>query len=181
MEDSWPYWINEPIYISENGIAYGKRKNVIAEMCVKGLIPFVKQGGYCFRYSETELVKQILVLLFTLHRGKQVCPKVLQIDIPYEQEQYYRFHHNLDTMDWLQFWETWGGIQDFEEGSFAYKFRFQLPEFVWSWLQFDRSPAVMKLEKEIEEDDYLDELSKGKDDPYLQDTLKRDYQDRHWH
>jgi hypothetical protein len=34
--------------------------------------------------------------------------------------------------------------------------------------------------EDIEKDEYLEDGAKGKEDPYLQETSRRDYQDRHW-
>jgi hypothetical protein len=53
-------------------------------------------------------------------------------------------------------------------------------EFLWSWLDFETSPAIQDLLQELEDTEYFDEGSKGKDDPYLQESSKRDYHDRHW-
>ena len=180
MEETWRYWINEPIYEYETGIQIGKRKHLLREFCLQGLLPLVKHAGYVFQCSDGKLVKQVLLLLFYKSRGKKVVPKPILSDSPYEVEQYFHFHYNLDTRTWLDFWDTWGGIQDFQEGSFGYDLRFQMSEFVWSWLNLEMSPAAIDFEKEIEEDLYEEEMSKGKEDPYLQDTLRRDYQDRHW-
>jgi hypothetical protein len=180
MESAWSYWINEPIYYSENSTTFAKRKHVYAELCTAGILPFVTGAGYRLRLSEKDLLKQLLRILFFISRGKKVVPKLLDENIRYETEQYFHFQHRLDTISWLQFWEIWGGIQDFERGSFGHNFCFQLPEFLWSWVSLEHSPSAIEFEKQLEEDEYQDELARGKDDPYLQDTSRRDYQDRHW-
>jgi len=180
MNTAWSYWINEPIYWNKGSCSYDKRKHVYADLCRNGVFPMLKNAGYTVRLSESECLKQILMILFHMWRGKQVRPKDVNSEIHYETEQYFHFHYRIDTMDWLQFWETWGGIQDLEYGSFGHDFCFQLPEFLWSWISIEHSPAALEFEKELEEEEYQEELAKGKDDPYLQDNSKRDYQDRHW-
>ena len=176
MESTWNFWINEPIYESDRGLLFRKRKHVIADLCLKGLVPMMKEAGYRFRMANGDLVKQVLLLVFEVSRRKKVIPNRTDFEIPYAREQYAYFHHCIDTEVWLDFWDVWGGIQDFHESPL----RFQLPEFVWSWVDLEKSPTVIQFEKDLQEEDYHEEVSKGKDDPYLQDTLKRDFQDRHW-
>ena len=175
--ENWGYWLNQPIF-TDKGAAYAKRKHILYDFCVDGLIPFVEKAGYQFMYSDTSLFKILLTTLYYIHEGKRVRPNRIQCDA-YE-EQYTRFHQRLDTEAWMKFWEAWGTIQDFDTEGYAHEMQFQLAELVWSWLDFDNSKAIQKVYEELSYDDYYEEGGKGKEDPYLQETSKRDYQDRHW-
>lgn len=175
--EHWGYWINEPIF-TDKGCAYAKRKHILYSFCMDGLIPFVEKAGYKFLYRDTELYKIFLTSLYYIHQGKRVRPNRILCDA--HEEQYATFHQRLDSDAWMKFWNTWGCIQDFDTEGYAHRMQFDLAEFVWSWLDFDISRAVRQLYEELEQDDYLDEMHRGKEDPYLQETSKRDYQDRHW-
>ncbi len=128
--------------------------------------------------SDAELVKTLLTLLYKLHEGKTVRP--IETDILNEKEQYELYCYKLDTQTWMEFWETWG-FQDFQEGAYASNLRFLLSEFVWTWLDLDSSKAAIELDTELYILHMEEEGAKGRDDLYLQETSKRDYQDRHWH
>jgi hypothetical protein len=175
----WAYWINEYVYMNDGVYAVEKRKHAIGLFCTEGLLPLLKRGGYKVRLHRSDLIKNMLDLLYVKHKGHQAKPYGQEIDYAKEQYQYYCYR--VDSEDWEQFWESWGSLQDFAEGGIGYSLRFSLPEFIWSWLDLDMSPAAIQLYKELEEEKYDDEVAKGKDDPYLQDTVRRDYQDRHWH
>lgn len=176
MTVSWDYWVEEPIGL---GTQILPRKEAIYTFCIEGLIPMLQDAGYTLRYSPVEASRHLLRLLFHVSRKQKVMPKSTQEDYPIEQ--YHHFCFCLDTMDWIAFWETWSSLQDFHDDGYAYRMRFQLPEFVWSWLNLESSPSAVQLADDLEEEDYAEDVSKGKEDPYLQDTSKRDYQDRHWH
>lgn len=178
MKTTWDYWINESIYIEKRGTVTVKRKQAILSFCKEGLRPFLQKAGYRIYYKDTELTHIVLRLLYTVHQGKKVKP--LNVLCDYSKEQYDLYTYKVDTQAWDSFWNRWGQLQDFEEDSYAFRLRNELPLYIWSWLDVDNSTTVIQLWKEIEEQEYHDEVSKGKDDPYLVDTIKRDYQDRHW-
>lgn len=176
MED-WGYWINEPIFI-DKGASYAKRKHILYSFCVNGLIPFVEKAGYRFIYKDKELFKVVLTLLYYIHQGKSLKPNFIECDA--YDEQHATFHHKLDTHDWMKFWDTWGHIQDFDTEGYAHQIQFGMAEFVWSWLDFENSKTIKKVYEDFYNEDYHEEGHRGKEDPYLQETSKRDYQDRHW-
>jgi hypothetical protein len=176
--DRLGYWLNEPIYTDSGVYCIQKRKYAIHSFCVNGLIPLLESHGYKFRFSDIELTRTLITLLFKLYEGHTVKP--FMIDIDNQQEQYDTFCYTLDADSWDDFWRRWGTIQDFEEDRYAHKLVYELSGFVWTWLDFDHSPTIVKLYKQLEEMDAMEEGSKGREDPYLQETSKRDYQDRHW-
>lgn len=175
----WAYWINEPVFLDDGVMNIGKRKHAIAQFVHEGLLPFVHKAGYRLCLHEGELTVTLLRLLYALQNEKHVVP--IQIEGDFLAEQYDLYCFTLDADMWMRFWKGWGTLQDFAEGSPGYKLQFSLSEFVWSWLDLETSEKALKLYEELEDDTYQDELAKGKEDPYLQDTSKRDFQDRHWH
>jgi hypothetical protein len=177
--DEWAYWINEPVYLDDGVMNIAKRKHAIAQFVQEGLLPFLHRAGYRVCLQEKELIVVLLRLLFALHKGKQIAP--IEVEGDYMMEQYDLYCYVLDTETWMQFWKGWGTLQDFSEGRPGYKLQFTLADFVWSWLDFESSSRAFALYEELEEEQYQEEMAKGKEDPYLQDTSKRDFQDRHWH
>jgi hypothetical protein len=178
MTSLWNYWINEPIYLDEGVFNIVKRKHAIYTFCREGILPLVRSVGFRIIHDEKKLTSILLQMLFAMANGKDIKA------IPYEEkpyeEVYEYFCFVLDSQVWETFWSKWGSLQDFQEGSFGYPLRSLLFEFLWSWLQFETSPAIQDLLQELEDTEYFDEGSKGKDDPYLQESSKRDYHDRHW-
>jgi hypothetical protein len=174
----WDYWINEPVFLDGGVMNILKRKQAISIFVKEGLVPFIEKAGYRFHYTDVELVHVMLCLLYRLYEGKNV--------IAHERveknmlEHLWLYEYRLDSTAWARFWKTWGSSQDFEEGRFGECLRYKLQTFVWSWIDMDRSPASIQLERELEDQENQEEFSKGKEDPYLQDHSRRDYQDRHW-
>jgi hypothetical protein len=175
--DHWGYWINEPIFINK-GMGYAKRKHILYSFCIDGLIPFVESAGYKLRYSNTEMYKIVLTALYHMSNGRRVKPNRNECDS--FDEQIAIFYQSLDTDAWTKFWTKWGTIQDFDTEGYAHSFQFDIANYIWSWLDFENSRTIQKVYEDIEKDEYLDDGSKGKEDPYLQETSRRDYQDRHW-
>jgi len=175
--EHWAYWINEPIFI-DKGLQYEKRKHAIYRFCRDGLIPLIESAGYRFEYKDSKFYHAFLSMLHLVATGHTVKP--VTVEIPNQEEQYSEFHSRLDSEVWQEFWTEWGFLQDFEEDAYGHRFHYELAEFVWSWLDFEKSPAVESLYLKLEAEDSYEEGPKGKDDPYLQETSKRDYQDRHW-
>jgi hypothetical protein len=178
MNSSWNYWINEPVFLDDGVYNILKRKQAIYIFVHEGLVPMVESKGYKFYMNDALLTKTILQMVFALRENKKIQPLPCEFQIP--QEFYDHFEHQFDSSVWLSFWNEWGNLQDFKEGGCGESLRYQLPVFVWSWIDFHNSDTIYKLAKELEEEEYQEEGSKGKDDPYLQETSKRDYMDRHW-
>ena len=176
MEQLWYYWINEPIYMDKGVTNIAKRKHAIYMFCKDGLLPLLRREGFVLIFDAVKLTRVVLRLLFSVHQGKQVLPYAIK-NIP--DEIYQHYCHMLDTMAWDRFWQVWGVIEDFDVDNYAYPMRGVFQDFLWSWIDFDVSPSIETIIRELEEDSQYDDGTKGKDDPYLQET-KRDYQDRHW-
>ena len=178
MDKTWGYWLNEPIFTDKGVINILKRKHALYRFCMEGILPFLESKGYFVIKNDTEFYKCILQVLFTLYQGKKVIP--YKVDYSHSEDHYNMFIHTIDTSVWSSFWSRWDEIQDFERDAYGAKLKTLLPALVWSWIDFDNSKTIRILERELIEYDEQDEFSKGKDDPYLQETSRRDYQDRHW-
>jgi hypothetical protein len=177
--DSWGYWLNESIYTDDGVYNIMKRKHALLDFCQHGLIPFLESAGYKLRFPEGEFYKVFLRLMFGLSKGHMIKPVIN--DCQYYEDQYDWFSYKLDTERWQKFWDIWGSLEDFSKDKYAYRLQFELAEFVWSWIDIDVSPSAIELYRELEEMEYQEEVTKAKDDPYLQETARREYQDRHWH
>lgn len=174
----WGYWLNEPIYTDKGAMNILKRKEALYLFCKEGILPLLESTGYSSNKSNDELFVTILRVLFTLYRGKTVLPH--EVDFPHGEEHYSTYVYLLDTQAWDNFWLKWVNLEDFEQHAYGYRLRWLLPDLLWSWMDFDNSKTIQTLEQELLEIEAQDESSKGKDDPYLQENSRRDYQDRHW-
>ncbi len=179
MDTSWLYWINEAIFIDKGVTNILKRKHAYYYLCKEGLIPFLKSHDYVFEGSSMELAAKLLRLMYHAMKGHRV--EALTKDYDFKTEQFDLYCHTIDSLAWDHFWSTWEGFQDFEPGAFGYELQMRLPTFIWSWLDLDNSPTAYILHNELVELMQEEEATKGRDDPYLQETHTRDYQDRHWH
>jgi hypothetical protein len=178
MESHWNYWINEPVFADKGVFNIMKRKEAIYMFVHQGLVPMIESKGYKLYMKDGLLTKTLLQMLYALNEEKQIEPKQTEYEIPDEFLDY--FEYQFDSSVWESFWSRWGNIQDFDEGGCGESLRMRLPIFVWSWIDLENSASIYRLQKELEEEEYQEEGSKGKDDPYLQETSKRDYMDRHW-
>ncbi len=179
METAWLYWINETIFLDKGVTNAMKRKHAYYVFCKEGLVPFLESHGYIIEGSDQKFTAKLLRLLFHMWKGYHV--KAISQDCDFEEDQFDLYCHTMDSASWERFWSSWEGFQDFEEGAFGHEFRTMLPTFAWSWLNLYASPKANALHKELEEIVREEEAAKGRDDPYLQETHARDYQDRHWH
>ncbi len=179
MDTIWLNWINEPIFVDKGTTNIQKRKHAYAFFCLEGLIPFLKSRDYFFEGSSMNLAAKLLRLVYHIYKGYRVEPISHEHD--FEEDQFDLYCHTFDTVAWEHFWDTWEGFQDFEPGAFGHEFKTMLPTFVYSWLDLETSPPAYSLHQELVELMEEEQATKGRDDPYLQETHTRDYQDRHWH
>ena len=178
MEAEWIHWTNEPIYMDKGVKNIEKRKHAVYAFCRDGLVPLLHSFGYTFGTSDAVVTKKLLRFLFLTKKGYSLRP--LAHDIEFPNDHYDTYCHLLDTQEWELFWKRWEGFQDFED-SLGFILKASLPVFVWSWLDLERSETFLDLQRELEANQYDDDVPKGRDDLYLQETQTRDYQDRHWH
>lgn len=181
----WETWTRKMIYADRGVYNIAPRYLVIRNFVQKGLIPFARRKGYVFQDDATRISNSLLRYLFALYVGDTV--KFKNPHHKEYEEHFDEFEHRFDFTEMEPFWEEWGCIEDFETGNFGEKAKYTLPYFVWASLNLQGSPAYKKLEavfKEIEESEMTPaerREAKGKEDPYLQDSAKINYEDRHWH
>ena len=180
----WEKWTRQTIYADRGVYNIAPRHLVMKDFVLRGLIPFVRAKGYVFREKPALVYNSFLRLLFAYSLREKVIFK--NNNKGYNREHFDEFEHRFDTMEMEPFWEQWGFIQDFEDGSYGEKVKYVLPYFIWASIQLENSSAYIQLENlfdelnEIEASQRLKE-TKAKDDPYLQDSSKVSYDDRHWH
>jgi hypothetical protein len=170
--DLWFHWCNEQI--SKDGGVYSilSRKQAIWDFCFEGLQPFLRYHGYDIGMPDKDFHLAMLRLLFALYNGKRVVAKG---SLYTDTEHHYTYCHRIDTQAWQDFWKGWEELDDFQ--GYAYSVQYILPEILWTWIAVERSAPFEAIEKELDD---IEEEAKGKDDPYLQESSKRDYNDRHW-
>jgi len=179
MESKWKYWVNERVFLDKGVSNIVKRKHALYFFCRDGLVPFLQSVGYTFGESDAKITRKLLLLLFHLQENSPIVP--YEQPCEFYEEQYALYCHTIDSRDWELFWKRWEGLQDIDDPNIGYKYKAILPEFVWSWLDLENSKPAYELQRELLDIYYEEEASKGRDDPYLQETQSRDYQDRHWH
>jgi hypothetical protein len=180
----WETWTRKVIYADRGVYNIAPRHLVIRNFVQKGLIPFVRSKGYIFSGDATRITNSLLRYLFALYIGDTV-----QFKNPHKnvyKDYFDEFEHKFDTLEMEPFWDKWDCIEDFQEGQFGEPFKYTFPYFVWASLDLQGSPAFKKLEALFQEIDEMEEAqqrkeAKGKDDPYLHDSSKVNYEDRHWH
>lgn len=184
-QEAWEKWVRTPIFATAGIYAVGPRYAVLHEFVQRGLFPFVTGKGYVFAKDVKGITMSLLRYLFALWQGKHV--KFYDPHKGCQPEHGLEFEHRFDTLVLDEFWDQWGGIQDFESDSYGYPLRYTLPFFVWANLDLNRSSIYAEVEtalhdlEEYEESIYGKRNPRERDDPYLQDTSKVNYEDRHWH
>lgn len=172
---SWTSWLLEDISVDGTISNIMARQTVIEDFCFNGLYPFIKTKGYVWNIEKEVLTGKVLRLLYFAYRKKKVFVEDYNRDWNPEHKQIY--WSVVDTDAWDTLWNTWGKIEDFDdETGFAYRLRFSLPNYVWNWLDLEKSPRAIKLEKDLYDPDNQDVYiesrgQKVKEDPYLQDLL----------
>ena len=181
----WDAWVRKPIFADAGVYNIRPRHVVIRNFVANGLIPFVKAKGYVFAKDITGITNSLLRYLFALSEGKKVIFKN-----PYKEyirDHRIEFDHRFDSLEIEEFWERWNDIEDFQDGRFGNCLQYTLPFFLWVSIDLERSPTFVLIEKALDEIEELEEAQygkkelKGKDDPYLHDTSRINYEDRHWH
>lgn len=183
-QNRWEEWVHKPIFASQSVSAVAPRHIVIRDFVERGLFPFVKAKGYVFAQDVKGVTLSLLRYLFALYEGDKVIFKNPHKD--WMQDHFDEFEHRFDSLELEEFWERWGSIEDFQEQRYGETLRYTLPCFLWPSINLKRSPIFEEIENAIDEmEDWeqgqMKKESKGKEDAYLQDTSKVNYEDRHWH
>jgi hypothetical protein len=176
----WDKWLNETIYADSGIYKYGPRSRVFYEFVRDGLNPFVQSKGYVFNGDVKKITKAFLHFLFAMYTGENIVFQNPYKD--YEKEHFFEFQHRFDSSAIEEFWKDWCSIEDFQESSYGYKVKHILDGFLWATIDLDKSPITEMIDRILYEEEMEERKdSKGKEDPYLQETSKFNYEDRHWH
>ena len=171
----WEAWLLQPITLDGNISTVLQRQLAIRAFCYQGLYPFIRSKGYVLRIDKETLTAKVLRLMYFAYRKKKVYAE--NYNWEWDPEHKLMYWHVIDTDKWDELWLTWGNIDDFnEESGYAYRFRFSLPTYLWNWIDLEKSPRAIKLERDLYDPDGVEthiEMRgpKAKEDPYLQDLL----------
>lgn len=143
-----------------------KRKVLIYNFVVEGLIPFVNGHGYNFGCKTNEIVRAVAK---TLYHG---CNYHRNINDNYRKEDLDHYYYILEDSHWDSLWETWGHWCDVDEEQVRNRERIRL--CAWSLLDLERSAQTRRVDEELglydEEDVDKKPIKKNDSDPYLQDA-----------
>ena len=173
-ELKWNRFLREEIHLDSGAYNMLPRHEAIRYFVEEGLEPYIQDKGYIW-YKDTHGITQtILTMMFEMWQGKTI--EIPNLQKKYSYEHYERFVVLLDADQWDFFWQKWGCIDDFSEHGYAYRLRFILQNFVWNAIDLENSTVTEQVNKEIAEAETTQDIikrggdiSKGKDDPYLQD------------
>lgn len=183
-EALWNSWVSKPIFADSGVYNIAPRHLIIRNFVEKGLFPLARRKGYLFSNDVQRTTNSLLRYMFALWLGQTVIFKNPHKGILKDHEL--EFEHRFDGMELEEFWEKWKHIEDFQEGGYASRLQYTLPAFLWASMNIEQSPITMKIEAiydEIEEQEERDRKkeAKGKEDIYLQESSRSNYEDRHWH
>jgi hypothetical protein len=180
----WEPWAKTLIFADNGVYNYSPRHLIVRDFVQRGIFPFVKAKGYVFNGNIQTVTKSLLHYLFALYLKETVI-----FNNPHKEEDkehFEEFEHLFDSQEMESFWQRWDCIEDFREDHYAHKLRYMLPYFIWAHLNLTNSPRYIKLEKLFIEVEQMEREEwqrdpKHKEDPYLVDTAKPNYEDHHWH
>ena len=171
----WQAWLLQPISMDGTISTIIQRQLAIQSFCYQGLYPFIRSKGYAFHISKEILTAKVLRLMYYAYQKKKVYTE--DYNAEWDPEHKLMYWHAIDTDKWDELWSVWCNIDDFhDETGFAYGLRFSLPSYVWNWIDLEKSPRAIKLEKDLSDPEGLESHvetrgQKEKEDPYLQDLL----------
>jgi hypothetical protein len=176
-QELWEKWVRTPIFADAGVYTIASRYAVILDFVERGLVPFVKKKGYIFFDNPEELTLSLLRYMFALYTNQQIIFKNHHKNaIP---DHVLEFDHRFDSMEMEEFWEQWKDIEDFQEDRYAAILQHTLPNFLWSSIDLNDSPITIKIEKILDEVEEMEAYewkkdSKGREDPYLQESSRYD-------
>lgn len=183
-QELWELWVRQPLYI-KNSNETACRYAIILNFVEEGIFPFVREKGYLLKDKATTITKSLLRYMFALYLDQKVVFQNAHPDAFLEDIQ--EFEDQFDGLELETFWESWSSIQDFQEDRYAHSLQFTLPTFLWSHIDLENSPRVIQMERiigevlDMENYEYMKQNPRAREDQYLHDTSKVNYEDRHWH
>ena len=166
---SWTTWLDAEIEWDQNETML--RRQAIHKLCTYGLVPFLASYGYYVTLSPKDLGSRIATGLF-----KNQWKRYLESDWgfgptenEYMTEEYnIQFGHDISDDAWETFWGLWGMWCDVDSTDSGKDRQREIQEYVWSQVDGERSPQLIRLRAQNEDDEYATELDGG--DAYLKDA-----------
>lgn len=180
MTTQWQEWLEEELQV---GLEWVRRRKLIHQFVVHGLIPLLKEHGYTMHGSNDQIQSYLASGLFA-NRHKHLCDSDWS-GIPFLNkapfgEDLDHYNHVLDQRVWDQFWDGWSYWEDVStETPRGWDRRQDIQNFVWSQLNLEESPQTIVVTEHIwgdeepsEENDYHHRRTDRKEDSYLRDAAE---------
>lgn len=163
-EAAWRRWLN--VEVEWDSLEMVKRKVLIYDMVMEGLIPFLNSHGYTFGCETSEIVRAVSRVIY------HSCSYHRTINQGYRQEDLDHYYYILDDERWDGFWSQWGRWYDVDDEKV--KIRELIRICAWSLLDLEKSAQTRVVDEELglyddNEDEGVAKVKKVVSDPYLQD------------
>jgi len=166
---SWTAWLDANVEWDQNESIL--RRQAIHKMCTYGLVPFLASHGYYITLSPKEFGSRIATGLFK-NQGKRYLDSDWGFgptENEYMTEEYnIQFGHDISDDAWETFWGLWGVWDDVDNRDSGKDRQREIQEYVWSQIDGERSPQLIRLRALNEEEEYAAELDGS--DAYLKDA-----------
>jgi hypothetical protein len=159
-------WYYEDIYI-DDGHEKIPRYLAIRTLCIEGLLPFIKNEKYFFKYSDRYIINNIIIILYDKYLNKKYNIHGYHEQNGYDPAHLDSYYNIFDSEKCLSFWDSgWSLIQDFNENNYAYYFRYEIFKYLWYFIDLDNSPISITLNAELQERDEMDEYNESLNNTY---------------
>lgn len=164
-EAAWRRWLN--VEVEWDSLEMVKRKVLIYDMVIEGLIPLLNEYGYTIGCSSNEVVRSVSKVLY------HSCSYHRNINDNYRQEDLDHYYYVLDDESWERFWSTWGRWCDVDNEKVKHRELIRI--CMWSLLDLEKSAQTRTVDEELglydenEDETAVAKVKKVVSDPYLQD------------
>lgn len=142
LEERFQSWLQEKVFIDTGDSQIWSRAATLRYFVREGLVPFLRDFGYCFHDIDT-VENDMANFLFS--RKDVKIPE--HRNHPLDRNLY---DYLLGYDEWEQFWEAWRGFGDFaDDAPESHEIRSMMPEFVWARLCLELSPASEEVDFEL--------------------------------
>ena len=163
-EAAWRRWLD--VEVEWDSVEIVKRKVLIYDMVMEGLLPFLIDNGYSIGCPVNELVRAVSKVLY------HSCSYHRNINDNYRQEDIDHYYYILDDEKWESFWNTWGRWCDVDDEKVKHRELIRI--CAWSLLDLEKSAQTRRVDEELglydeNEEEGVVKVKKVVSDPYLQD------------
>lgn len=163
-EAAWRRWLD--VEVEWDSLEMVKRKVLIYDMVMEGLIPFIIENGYSIGCPANELVRAVSKVLY------HSCSYHRTTNENYRQEDLDHYYYILDDEKWEGFWNKWGRWPDLDEEKVKHRELIRI--CAWSLLDLEKSAQTRAVDEELglydeNEEEGVAKVKKVVSDPYLQD------------